>query len=354
MNRKDKLLASLPAEADAMLVTHKKNQYYLSGFDFDDGYLFITRENAYLLTDFRYIEAAKQETNPEFTILMMEDDPKTLFAQLIAQNYVQTVAFEESHVSVAGLVEIQALLGNVKLIPSSGVIETLRICKDPSEIEHIITAQRIAEAAFEHILGYINPQRTELDIALELEFFMRSHGAKATSFDTIAVSGTASSRPHGVPRPVKLEKGFLTMDFGALYKGYCSDMTRTVCLGQPTDQMRHVYNTVLEGQLAALDAYAPGKTGAELDAVARKVIYDAGYEGCFGHGLGHGVGMDIHEAPRVKQGFTIPMAPGHVVTCEPGIYLEGQYGVRIEDMVVFTENGPMNITRSPKELIILD
>lgn len=354
MNRKDKLLAAMPAEADAMLVTHKKNQYYLSGFDFDDGYLLVTRENSYLLTDFRYIEAAKAETNPEFTVVMMEDDPKSLFADLLATNHVKTVAFEENHVSVAELATLKTLLGGISPVPSASVIEGLRICKDQDEIDRMITAQRIAEAAFEHILGYITPQRTELDIALELEFFMRSHGAKATSFDTIAVSGTASSRPHGVPRPVKLEKGFLTMDFGALYKGYCSDMTRTVCVGKCTDEMRRVYDTVLAAQLAALDGYGVGKTGEELDAIARRVIYSAGYEGCFGHGLGHGVGMDIHEAPRVKQGFTIPMAPGHVVTCEPGIYLEGKFGVRIEDMVVFTENGAMNITKSPKELIILD
>lgn len=354
MNRKDKLLASLPNEADAMLITHKKNQFYLTGFDFDDGYVLVTREQSYLLTDFRYIEAAKAETDPAFTVVMMENDPKPLFADLLAKHRVRTVAFEESHVSVADLAALEKLLCGTRLIPSGSVIEQLRICKDQSEIDNMIAAQRIAEQAFEHILGYITPDRTELDIALELEFFMRSHGAKATSFDTIAVSGTASSRPHGVPRPVKLEKGFLTMDFGALYKGYCSDMTRTVAVGICTDEMRKVYNTVLEAQLAALDAYAVGKTGHELDAVARRVIYDAGYEGCFGHGLGHGVGMDIHEAPRVKENHLIPMAPGHVVTCEPGIYLEGRFGVRIEDMVVFTENGIQNLTRSPKELIVLD
>ena len=249
---------------------------------------------------------------------------------------------------------METLLEGVRLIPSGGVIEKLRICKDIDEINTIIAAQRIAEAAFDHILGYINPERTELDIALELEFFMRSHGAKSTSFDTIAVSGSASSRPHGVPRPVKIEKGFLTMDFGALYKGYCSDMTRTVCIGDPTDEMRRVYDTVLSAQLNALDAYAVGKTGHELDAVARKIIYNAGYEGCFGHGLGHGVGMDIHEAPRVRENHFTPMEVGHVVTCEPGIYLEGKYGVRIEDMVVFTESGAVNITHSPKDLIILN
>lgn len=353
MNRKNRLLAMLDPQADAMLVTHKKNQYYLSGFDFDDGYLLVTREESYLIIDFRYIEAAKAETNLEFTVVMMENDPKTLFADLLARHHVKAVAFEENHVSVAELAGLEQLLEGALLIPSDGVIEQLRLYKDQSEIDNIITAQRIAEQAFEHILGYITPERTELDIALELEFFMRSHGAKATSFDTIAVSGTASSRPHGVPRPVKLEKGFLTMDFGALYRGYCSDMTRTIAVGVCTDEMRKVYDTVLKAQLAALDAYAVGKTGHELDAVARKIIYDAGYEGCFGHGLGHGVGMDIHEAPRVKENYTSPMAVGHVVTCEPGIYLEGRFGVRIEDMVIFTEDGPVNITRSPKELIVL-
>ena len=354
MNRKDKLLAMLDFQADAIIVTHKKNQYYLTGFDFDDGYVLITREESYLITDFRYIEAAKAETNPEFTVVMMEDDPRPIFQELILKHRIQTVHYEEAYVSVLEKDRLQYLLGDVTLTRSNSMIESLRLHKDSSEIERIITAQRIAEQAFDHILGYITPDKTELDIALELEFFMRSHGAKATSFDTIAVSGSASSRPHGVPRPVKLEKGFLTMDFGALYKGSCSDMTRTVCLGKPTDEMNRVYDTVLQAQLAALNALALGKTGEELDAVARKVIYDAGYEGCFGHGLGHGVGMDIHEAPRLKANHNVPMEVGMVVTCEPGIYLEGKYGVRIEDMVVFTKNGPQNMTRSPKQLIVID
>ena len=354
MNRKDKLLAMLDSQADAVIVTHKKNQYYLTGFDFDDGYVLITREESYLITDFRYIEAAKAETNPEFTVVMMEDDPKALFRELLTKHRVQTVLFEESHVSVLEKELLQELLGEVVLLRSGSIIEQLRLYKDADEIERMITAQRIAEAAFDHILGFITPDKTELEIALELEFYMRSHGAKATSFDTIAVSGSASSRPHGVPRPVKLERGFLTMDFGALYKGYCSDMTRTVGIGKPTEEMIDVYAAVQRAQSAALDAFAIGKTGEELDAVARNVIYHAGYEGCFGHGLGHGVGMDIHEAPRLKAGHTVPMDVGMVVTCEPGIYLEGKFGVRIEDMVVFTENGPLNITRSPKNLIVID
>lgn len=354
MNRLPTLLSLLSPEADALLVTHKKNQHYLTGFEFDDGFVLVTREKSYLLTDFRYIEAAREETDPAFEVIMMPSDRKAMFRDLLSSNHVTTVAFEESHLSYADVGTYQKMLDGVRMIPSNSVIEQMRIRKDEDEIENIIKAQRIAEGAFEHILGFITPDRTEIEVALELEFFMRSHGAKAVSFDTIAVSGSASSRPHGVPRPVKLESGFLTMDFGALYNGYCSDMTRTVVVGKCTDEMRKVYDTVLEAQLAALDAYTLGKTGAELDSVARKIIYDAGYSGCFGHGLGHGVGMDIHEMPRVSPAGNEPMEIGHVVTCEPGIYLEGRFGVRIEDMVVFTKDGPINITQAPKSLIVID
>lgn len=354
MNRLTTLLSLLPSEADALLVTHKKNQHYLTGFEFDDGIVLVTREKSYLLTDFRYIEAAREETDPAFEVMTMPADRKTMFRELLTANHVKTVAFEESHLSYASVSSYQRLLEGFTLVPSDGIIEKMRIRKDESEIETIIKAQRIAEGAFEHILGYITPDRTEVEVALELEFYMRSHGAKAVSFDTIAVSGKNSSRPHGVPRPIKLESGFLTMDFGALYNGYCSDMTRTVVVGNCTDEMRKVYDTVLEAQLASLEAYEVGKTGRELDAVARKIIYDTGYEGCFGHGLGHGVGMDIHEMPRVSAAGNEPMEVGHVVTCEPGIYLEGRFGVRIEDMVIFTDKGAMNITRSPKQLIVID
>lgn len=354
MKRISTLLSLLPTEADALLVTHKKNQYYLTGFDFDDGIVLVTREKSYLLTDFRYIEAARDETDPAFEVMIMPADRKKMFAELFSHNHVRTVAFEESHLSYASVASYQRLLEGYRMIPSGGVLEQMRIRKDQNEIETIIKAQRIAEGAFDHILGFINPDRTEVEVALELEFYMRSHGAKSVSFDTIAVSGTNSSRPHGVPRPVKLESGFLTMDFGALYQGYCSDMTRTVVVGECTDEMKKVYNTVLEAQLAALDAYAVGKTGAELDHVARKVIYDAGYEGCFGHGLGHGVGMDIHENPGVSPAGKTPMEVGHVVTCEPGIYLEGRFGVRIEDMVIFTEHGAVDITRAEKDLIVIN
>jgi len=188
-------------------------------------------------------------------------------------------------------------------------------------------------------------------VALELEFFMRSHGARAASFDIIAVSGSASSLPHGVPRNIKLQQGFLTMDYGAVVNGYCSDMTRTVCIGKADDEMKKVYNTVLQAQLAALDAIAVGKMCAEIDNTARDIIKNAGYGDCFGHGLGHGVGLEIHEAPRLSPLSASALKPGHIVTVEPGIYIEGKFGVRIEDMVYIGEKKCENLTKAAKTLI---
>ena len=236
----------------------------------------------------------------------------------------------------------------------SALLDGARQIKDAGEIEKMKRAQAITDAAFEHILNFIDPSRTEIEIALELEFFMRSHGAESVAFQTITVSGSASSLPHGVPRPVKLERGFLTMDYGACVDGYCSDMTRTVVIGKADEEIKRLYNTVLSAQLAALDAAKNGeRRGFTLDKIARDVIEDAGYHGAFGHSLGHGVGMYIHEAPRLA-----PRTPkdellcsGNVVTFEPGIYLEGKYGCRIEDMAVITDDGIYNFTKSPKELI---
>jgi len=207
--------------------------------------------------------------------------------------------------------------------------------------------------AFDHILKVLTPEMTELDVAVELEFFLRKHGASGKSFDFITVSGEASSLPHGEPKDRKLRPGFLTMDFGCVYNGYCSDMTRTVCLGKADAEMKKLYNTVLEAQLAALAIINDGMKCADVDAAARRII-DKEYAGKFGHGLGHGVGKFIHEAPRLspKAGDTV-LRPGHVVTVEPGIYLEGKYGCRIEDMVFIHEGKAEDITHSPKELIEL-
>ncbi len=353
MSRKNNLLNVLPEGVDALLVTNVKNQRYLTSFDYTDGFVIVTRGKSYCLADSRYIEAAKAEVNQDFEVVLMAGSRRDLFCDLLAKENVKTIGFEKASMTYEALERFKKLLPEYEFTPVGRLIEGLREIKDNDEIEKIIKAQRIAEAALDHVLGFITPDKTEVDVALELEFFMRSHGAKSISFDTIAVSGTASSMPHGVPRNCKLEKGFLTMDFGALYEGYCSDMTRTIVIGKADEEMKKVYNTVLKAQTEAIEMLKIGVTGKECDTVARDIIYGAGYEGCFGHGLGHGVGMDIHEAPSNSQGGINPFVKGHVITVEPGIYLEGKYGVRIEDMVIFTDEGAVDITKSPKNLIEL-
>lgn len=341
----------MPASMEALLVTNTKNQRYLTGFDFMDGLVLVTRKKSYLITDFRYIEAARKETDPAFEIVTFRGKLSDFLPTLLDGQ--TQIGYEDASITMETLQKYQTALPDCTFSGAGRLIESLREIKDAAEIEAMVHAQRIAEKAFEHILGFITPERTEVEVALELEFTMRRLGAKATSFDTIAVAGQKSAMPHGVPGNVKLGYGFFTMDFGALYDGYCSDMTRTVVIGKADDDMKRVYHTVLEAQTAALNAYDFGKTGQEIDTIARNIINQAGFEGCFGHGLGHGVGMDIHEAPGVNQASQTPFAAGHVVTCEPGIYIEGKYGVRIEDMVVFHDSSVEDITHCPKELIEL-
>ena len=345
---------------DAVLVTSELNQRYLSGFNYTDGYVLVLQNKAYLITDFRYIEAANAKVNKEeFEILMPEGSMTECLAELLAPLGKAVVAIEEEELSVAGLDAFREAFGKlpVTLVPgASREIVSLRMRKDEGEIEIMKRAQAITDAAFTHILGYINPDRTELDVALELEFFMRSMGSEGTAFETIAVSGTASSMPHGVPRPVKLEKGFLTMDFGARVDGYCSDMTRTVVIGKADAEMKRLYETVKRAQLSAIEAAHAGVGCRYLDSVARNIIDGAGYAGTFGHSLGHGVGMFIHESPRLsaRADEESVLEPGHVVTFEPGIYLSGKYGCRIEDMATVLPDGSLyDFTHSPKELIEL-
>ncbi len=341
--------------ADAALITSEVNQTWVTDFEFSDGYVLVTKEKAYVITDFRYIEAAKAALSDKFEASM----PKSMLgeiAEILKSANAKTVMFEEETLSVAALANIEEKIPGVKFVSgASKAIDGLREYKDAKEIELMGKAQDIADAAFAHILKVMTPEMTEIEVALELEFFMRKNGATSTSFSTIAVSGSASSLPHGVPRNVKLQKGFFTMDFGALYKGYCSDMTRTVVLGKADADIKKIYDTVLRAQLAGCENACPGISGRDLDKIARDIIYAEGYEGCFGHGLGHGVGRYIHEAPRVSSAAPADklLAPGHIITCEPGIYIEGKYGCRIEDMLAITEDGCYNFAHSPKELIEL-
>ena len=236
----------------------------------------------------------------------------------------------------------------------SNAISTLRMTKDEEEVECIRKAQEIAEKALEELKGFIRVGVTEREIALELNRLMFAYGAEDLSFDTIVLSGANTSMPHGVPSDKKVEEGeFVLIDFGAVYNGYHSDMTRTLCVGEPSEEMKKVYNIVLEAQLAGIEAAKAGILGSELDKISRDVIEQAGYGSCFGHSLGHGVGMEIHEKPNASPNYKLALNKGAVVTVEPGIYIAGKFGVRIEDFVILTENGCENLTKSAKNLITL-
>ncbi len=357
MTHLQKLKAALGGKnPDAIIITSEINQRYISGFPFSDGYVLVTKGKSYLITDFRYTEAAKAGADRGLEVVAPADGMLKFIAEKLAENDCRSAGFEEATLSYASLERMKTILDGVELTSgASALLDGLREFKDEEELKYTAQAQDIADAAFTHILGFIKPDMTELEVSLELEFFMRRHGAEAAAFDTIAVSGSASSMPHGVPRPIKLERGFLTMDYGARVNGYCSDMTRTVVLGRADAEMKKLYDTVLKAQLAALEVIEEGADCRGVDKIARDIIYGAGYEGCFGHGLGHGVGMYIHEAPRLSQGAKqgAKLISGQIVTVEPGIYIEGKYGCRIEDMVCVRPGGKHNFTHSPKEMIEL-
>ena len=342
---------------DAAIITDPLNQHYLSGFEFHDGMVLVLQKDAYLLTDFRYAEAAKEKACAGMQVLTPEKGAVDAIRTILGEYNCDRVAIEENHLSFGSYERYRSLfVGSTLIGGASALLTRLRLHKSDEELEAIARAQDITDAAFAHILKVLTPEMTEIDVALELEMYMRRQGAQGLAFETIAVSGTNSSRPHGVPRPVKLEKGFLTMDFGARLDGCCSDMTRTVVLGRADEDIKKVYNTVLLAQTVALEAAAEGVSCYELDTAARNVIHGAGYKGCFGHSLGHGVGMFVHEEPRLspKADKKDVLERGHVVTFEPGIYIEGKYGCRIEDMAAVCNDGSIrNFTKSPKELIEL-
>ncbi len=340
--------------ADAALISSELNIRYLSDFDYTDGYLLVLPERAYLLADFRYIEAARASVK-DFEIVLAGRGMLDEIKLLLAINDVKVLAIEDAHVSCAQYKRLTETFEGVTVATgASEALSELRMIKSAHELDMIARAQKITDDAFSHILGYITPERTELEVALELEFFMRSQGAQSVAFNTIAVSGSASSLPHGTPRSKKLEQGFLTMDFGARLDGYCSDMTRTVVIGKADAEIKKIYNTVLAAQTAALERIHEGMLCRDADKIARDIIDVAGYGKCFGHSLGHGVGLFIHEAPSLSTRAPEDslLRRGNVVTVEPGIYLEGKYGCRIEDMIAIDHDGHVrNFTHSPKELI---
>lgn len=353
MDRIEKLFALLPEEIDSVLITSPVNRRYFTGFASSAGVVLATRERACFLTDFRYIEAAKQRVQSCECIMSGNGNTVESLAKKLGFSHT---ALEAQSLTVSEAERYRSVLpGEADL---SGRLDeailSLRQIKSPGELGHIREAQRLTDEAFLHILSFIRPGVTEREIALELEFFMRRNGAHAASFDIIAVSGIHSSMPHGVPTDKAVEPGdFVTMDFGAEVDGYLSDMTRTVAVGMVSEQQRLVYETVLKAQLAALRTIRAGVTGHEADAAARDVIEAAGFGSRFGHATGHSVGLEIHEEPRCSPNAGAVLQPGVIMTVEPGIYLEGNFGVRIEDMVAVTQEGCENLTKSSKELLIL-
>ena len=337
---------------DAVFIHNELNQRYLCNFSFTDGLLLITKRNSYLITDFRYYEMAEAKAFDEFLVVAPESN-SAFIKGVLSDEGCKSVGFEGNYLSYTEYDRLCKDYPACSFESIGDIIERMRYIKDSGEIELMKKAQDMTDKAFAHMLKVITPNMTELEVAAELEFSMRMAGASGAAFDTIAVSGTASALPHGAPRPVKLEKGFLTMDFGAKFDGYCSDMTRTVVIGKADCDMKKLYNTVLKAQTAVLDYIQEGVECFAADKVARDIIYaEKQYHGCFGHGLGHGVGLYIHENPRLSpRSKGIHVAKGNVFTVEPGIYLYGRYGCRIEDMVTVGEDGLYNFTRSNKELI---
>lgn len=355
MNRFDKLFAELPEDIDSVLITSDVNRRYFTGMKSSAGTILAFKDAAYLIIDFRYIEKAKSTVKTAYVI-----EQKNLIVQLtelLHEHGAKNIAIEAKEMTVSTLNAYKKELHEFDINDTdmlSNEISALRAIKDDEELECIRKAQEIAEKAFDSILSFIKEGVTEREIALELDRQMLLNGAEAVSFDTIALAGANTSMPHGVPSDKKVCRGeFVLMDFGAVYNGYHSDMTRTVCVGEPDDEMKKVYNIVLEAQLACLEKAHGGMTGSELDRIARSIIEDVGYGENFGHSLGHGVGLEIHEAPNASPNNRNILRNGAVVTIEPGIYLEGKFGVRIEDFVILTENGNVNLTKCAKNILSL-
>ena len=352
---KIKEIQNLLNEDSCALISSDVNRFYLSEFPSSAGNIIITKDSATLLIDFRYFEKAKK-TVKNMDVLLCQSFYKDITSVLTIKK-IKNIYIETEHITLEALNRMEKGLENFCILKDSALshkLNALRQIKTPREIEFINMAQTITDKAFAHILNFIKVGKTEKEIALELEFFMRKNGSQGVAFDTIAVSGKNSSLPHGVPTDKPLENGdFLTMDFGARFEGYCSDMTRTVALGQVSETQYEIYDIVLQSQLEALKSIKPNVQCKEIDKIARDIITNKGYGECFGHGLGHSVGIEIHENPAFNTRDETSIKKGMVITVEPGIYLPDKFGVRIEDMVVITDDGFENITKSDKNLIII-
>lgn len=339
---------------DAILISNGNNMRYISGFAGATGYLYISTVRHTVVTDFRYTIQAEQEADGYEIITIGIGGYEEALNDLIRSDSVKRLGFEAEDMLYANYQRLQEKLVVNELFPVGDEITKLRRIKTAKELEYMKRAEEIGDQVFTELLDFIKPGMTELEIAAKIEFLLKMKGADGVSFPSIVASGVNSSMPHAVPSRKRIESGdFLTMDFGCVYEGYCSDMTRTIVIGKAEEKQKNIYYTVLEAQLKALEFLKAGYRGKEVDWIARDIIYKAGYEGCFGHGLGHSVGLDIHENPRLNMSEESTILAGMTETVEPGIYIKGYGGVRIEDLVVVTEDGCENFTHSTKELIEL-
>lgn len=339
------------ANLDGLLIGNGENRLYMSGFTGSEGWLLVTGHRAFLCVDFRYVEQAREQARGWEVVEYRRPFTASL-SRLISDAGLKEVGFEKEHLSFQSYQDLTDNIPEVEWLPVKGLVESLRLQKDETEIASIRKAAWLDDQAFEHIVKYLQPGRREREVALELEFFARRRGGEAASFDIIVASGPRAALPHGVASDKLLAAGeFVIMDFGTVIGSYHSDFTRTVILGEPTAKQWEVYKTVQEAQEIAVAALAPGRTTGEIDALARKVISDRGYGAFFGHGLGHGVGLNIHERPHLSPGSDTVLLPGMVITIEPGIYIPGWGGVRIEDLLLVTETGCEVFNQSTHELI---
>jgi Xaa-Pro aminopeptidase len=359
MNQRIQRLRALLADRglDAVLIAEPNNRRYISGFTGTSGYVLVGAQLQVFLTDFRYIEQATAQC-AGFDVVDHGSSLISALADCLLNSGVKSLAFEQDYLTygeVAKYRELENKIPGLTLVPTSDLIESLRLVKEDEEVERIQRAAAIADAAFEHILGVLRPGLTEREVALELEMFMRRQGATGPSFETIVASGWRAALPHGVASDKVIEEGDLvTLDYGAVFDGYCSDLTRTVVVGRASERQREVYGHVLAANELAVAAARPGLTGHELDAVARDYLTSHGLGEAFGHSLGHGIGLAIHEAPRVSKTGDATLTSGMVITIEPGVYLPRWGGVRIEDDVLLTDGGCQVLTHAPKQLICVD
>lgn len=339
-------------EIDGILISQPENRHYLSGFDGTAGYLLITPEDTVLATDFRYTEQARAQA-PDYRIFQITGNMSDWFPQLVTELNLSRLGFETGHVTFALYRQLTDVLkeaqSQLQLVPVDGLVESLRVIKELEEIELIAKAVEISDRASEYIKDTIRTGMTETEVAWELERFMRENGSQGVAFDIIVAAGPNSALPHARPSERRINAGEpVVMDIGAKVGGYGSDLTRTICLGTPDDTFNKVYDTVLGAQLTALALIKPGMTGNEADNLARTVIEEAGYKEAFGHSLGHGIGLVTHENPRLGPNSTEVLSPGMVFSVEPGIYLPGWGGVRIEDLIVMEENEIRVLSKATK------